>query len=152
MMVSRQETQRALLTPGEIMQLPATDEIVMVSGAPPVRAKKLRYFEDGNFTCRVLPPASVSREASPASHDWRETVACRAVTCRAVQGADNESDGGVELQPELDLPEARLPIDLATDEAPDIEDANVSEQDAHLRNLRRAVAIDRGDKNFLPDF
>jgi len=69
-----------------------------------------------------------------------------------VQGADNESDGGVELQPELDLPEARLPIDLATDEAPDIEDANVSEQDAHLRNLRRAVAIDRGDKNFLPDF
>jgi type IV secretion system protein VirD4 len=152
MMVSRQETQRALLTPGEIMQLPATDEIVMVSGAPPVRAKKLRYFVDGNFTCRVLPPASVSREASPASHDWRETVACRAVTCRAVQGADNESDGGVELQPELDLPEARLPIDLATDEAPDIEDANVSEQDAHLRNLRRAVAIDRGDKNFLPDF
>lgn len=152
MMVSRQETQRALLTPGEIMQLPATDEIVMVSGAPPVRAKKLRYFEDGNFTCRVLPPASVSREATPASHDWRETVAFRAVTWRAVQGAENESDGGVELQPELDLPEARLPVDLATDEAPDIEDANVSEQDAQLRNLRRAVAIDQGDKDFLPDF
>lgn len=43
MMVSRQETQRALMTPGEILQLPATDEIVMVSGVPPVRAKKLRY-------------------------------------------------------------------------------------------------------------
>jgi type IV secretion system protein VirD4 len=152
MMVSRQETQRALLTPGEIMQLPATDEIVMVSGAPPVRAKKLRYFEDGNFTCRVLAPASISREAGTAIHDWRETVGCRAVTCRAVQGADHESDGGVELQPELDLPEARLPVDLAADEAPDIEDANVSEQDAHLRNLRRAVAIDQGDKDFLPDF
>ncbi|KJS27182.1 MAG: conjugal transfer protein TraG [Hyphomonadaceae bacterium BRH_c29] len=152
MMVSRQETQRALLTPGEIMQLPATDEIVMVSGAPPVRAKKLRYFEDGNFTCRVLPPASISREATLASYDWRETVACRAVTCRAVQGADNESDGGVELQPELDLPEARLPVDLATKEAPDLDDADVSEQDAHLRNLRRAVAIDQGDKDFLPDF
>lgn len=35
------------------MQLSATYEIVMVSGAPPVLAKKLRYFRDGNFTKRV---------------------------------------------------------------------------------------------------
>jgi type IV secretion system protein VirD4 len=70
MMVSRQETQRALLTPGEIMQLPATDEIVMVSGAPPVRARKLRYFEDGNFAARVLPAASIMRASVAGSHDW----------------------------------------------------------------------------------
>ena len=35
LMVSRSETARQLLTPGEIMQLPPDDEIVMVAGIPP---------------------------------------------------------------------------------------------------------------------
>ena len=56
LMVSRQETARPLLTPGEVMQFSPEEEIVMVSGHPPVRARKLRYFEDRNFTARVLPP------------------------------------------------------------------------------------------------
>src|SRR3546814_3214356 len=59
-MVSRQETARALLTPGEVMQLPATDELVLVAGTPPIRATKLRYFEDGTFKARVLPPPTLS--------------------------------------------------------------------------------------------
>ncbi|TIY01359.1 MAG: conjugal transfer protein TraG, partial [Mesorhizobium sp.] len=54
-MVSRQETARPLLTPGEVMQLPPSDELVLVSGLPPIRAKKLRYYQDQNFTDRVLP-------------------------------------------------------------------------------------------------
>lgn len=55
LMVSRQETARPLLTPGEVMQLPPMDEIVMVAGTPPIRAKKVRYYEDRRFTERVLP-------------------------------------------------------------------------------------------------
>lgn len=54
-MVSKQETARALLTPGEVMQLPPQDELVLVSSLPPIRAKKLKYYEDRNFTRRVLP-------------------------------------------------------------------------------------------------
>jgi len=46
LMVSRSETARPLLTPGEVMQLPPTDEIVMVSGVHPIRAKKAWYFKD----------------------------------------------------------------------------------------------------------
>ena len=46
LMVSRQETARPLLTPGEVMQLPPDDELVLVSGVPPIRAKKVRYFRD----------------------------------------------------------------------------------------------------------
>ncbi|HCO1263088.1 TPA: conjugal transfer protein TraG, partial [Escherichia coli] len=56
LMVSRQETARPLLTPGEIMQLPPTDEIVMVAGTPPIRATKARYFEDARFQERILTP------------------------------------------------------------------------------------------------
>ena len=44
LMVSRQETARPLLTPGEVMQLPASDELVLVSGCPPIRARKARYL------------------------------------------------------------------------------------------------------------
>lgn len=74
-MVSRQETSRPLLTPGEVMQLPPTDELILISGLPPIRAMKLRYYEDRNFTARVLP-APVLAEGSYADRpevradDW----------------------------------------------------------------------------------
>ncbi|MDP3461000.1 MAG: IncP-type conjugal transfer protein TraG, partial [Hyphomonas sp.] len=52
-MVSQQETQRPLLTPGEVMQMPATDALVMIASTPPIRATKLKYFLDRNFTVRT---------------------------------------------------------------------------------------------------
>ncbi|MCH4559208.1 conjugal transfer protein TraG [Mesorhizobium jarvisii] len=72
LMVSRQETARQLLTPGEIMQLPPTDEIVMVAGAPPIRAKKARYYEDVRFRDRVLPPPELSRSEPAHLDDWSD--------------------------------------------------------------------------------
>lgn len=70
LMVSRQETARQLLTPGEIMQLPATDEIVMVAGTPPIRARKARYYEDVRFRERVLSPPELSRPEKARPDDW----------------------------------------------------------------------------------
>ncbi len=61
LMVSRQETARPLLTPGEVMQLPATDELVLVSGCPPIRARKARYYEDRRLTERLLPAPKPER-------------------------------------------------------------------------------------------
>jgi len=76
-MVSRQETARQLLTPGEVMQLPANEELILISGLPPIRAQKLRYFEDSNFTSRVIPPPALSGPNHPfgdcpphRSDDW----------------------------------------------------------------------------------
>ena len=69
-MVSRQETARPLLTPGEVMQLPPTDELVLVSGLAPIRAQKLRYFEDRNFNTRVTPPPALSRWPLYRSTTW----------------------------------------------------------------------------------
>jgi type IV secretion system protein VirD4 len=71
LMVSRSETARALLTPGEIMQLPPDDEIVMVAGVQPVRAKKARYYQDKRMTARLQPPPKVeSGVKEPRSDDW----------------------------------------------------------------------------------
>ena len=44
---------RPLLTPGEILQFPKDQALVLASGCPPIKAGKLRYFEDRNF--REMP-------------------------------------------------------------------------------------------------
>jgi type IV secretion system protein VirD4 len=152
MMVSRQETQRALLTPGEIMQLPATDEIVMVAGAPPIRARKLRYFEDGNFTARVLPAASIVRPCAAGSHDWLGRVLRAPLPKSRTRSEDPEGDGGLGLRPELGERPARLPDDLAGEILPDEEEDISPEQEGHLQTVRRAAAMDQGDEDILPDF
>ena len=70
LMVSRSETARQLLTPGEIMQLPPDEEIVMVAGIPPIRATKARYFEDTRFRERVLSPPDLTRPEGTRADDW----------------------------------------------------------------------------------
>jgi type IV secretion system protein VirD4 len=74
MMVSRQETSRPLLTPGEVMQLPSDEEIVMISGQPPIRAKKLRYYADRNFVERVGESKRSRTKTEPQRHDWADRV------------------------------------------------------------------------------
>ena len=74
-MVSRQETARQLLTPGEIMQLPASDEIILLSGCPPILAKKLLYYADRNFVERLrTPPLQGKRLPARRSDDWKDQV------------------------------------------------------------------------------
>lgn len=62
LMVSRSETARPLLTPGEIMQLSPDDEIVMVSGTRPIRAKKARYYEDAYLIERIMKAEDPPKE------------------------------------------------------------------------------------------
>jgi type IV secretion system protein VirD4 len=64
-MVSRQEVPRALLTPGEVMQLPPSDALVMTGGAPPIRAQKIRYFSEPVFQARLRPPISFNPPHGP---------------------------------------------------------------------------------------
>src|SRR5215813_6691655 len=71
LMVSRQETSRPLLTSGEVMQLSPSEEIVMISGVHPVRARKVRYYEDAQFQSRVLrPPGNVPVNLVAQQDDW----------------------------------------------------------------------------------
>ena len=83
LMVSRQESARALLTPGEVMQLPPSDEIVMVAGIHPIRARKARYYEDVRLTERIMPPPSIPHVDKLPADDW----SARAVPERPVLDA-----------------------------------------------------------------
>ena len=104
-MVSRQETARPLLTPGEVMQLPPSDELVLISGLPPIRAKKLRYFEDRNFLERILPtPDPANLTLPPVADDWRGQVRptdARLVSALARELDSNDVDGGLHRHPAL---------------------------------------------------
>ena len=73
--VSEQETARPLLTPGEILQLPADEGLLLVSGVAPIRAQKLQYYADRNFLARRLPPPTLTSggyaDTPPIrTHDW----------------------------------------------------------------------------------
>ena len=68
--VSSQETPRPLMTPGEVLQLPTDAALVLVSGTPPIRARKLTYYTDRNFTDRCLPPPALVRPERVDRDDW----------------------------------------------------------------------------------
>ncbi|KQW72231.1 conjugal transfer protein TraG [Phenylobacterium sp. Root77] len=108
LMVSRQETARPLLTPGEVMQLPAHEELVMVAGAPPIRARKARYYRDRRLAERIgMAPASTI--AGPTAHDWREIAGPAPGTPAEAGGGEAEAEGGLRRAPEIDQGAERPP-------------------------------------------
>ena len=135
------------------MQLASTDEIVMVSGAPPVLAKKLRYFEDRNFTRRVLPAAAVEWRWDRAPENWTGKVAAPVAADLGEQHA--ETDGlslKLTQEPEHELEAEPAPLVPEPDVSAGIEEAADPSDDRILETVRRAVAADRGDPGFLPEF
>ncbi|MDA9528513.1 conjugal transfer protein TraG [Bradyrhizobium sp. CCBAU 25338] len=105
LMVSRQETARPLLTPGEVMQLPPADEIVMVAGTPPIRVKKVRYYEDRRFTERVLAPPDPAKSGRSSRTDGWSALTPQtpdAVLLDEIQKAQQDAaNSGLRREPEL---------------------------------------------------
>jgi type IV secretion system protein VirD4 len=155
LMVSRSETARQLLTPGEIMQLPPTDEIVMVAGTPPIRAKKARYYEDRRFTERVLPPPELVSPAPRQSDDWSalSLPVSRGSTIEAVMIDDEDpTQSEHRQQPELSRVnpvEKRVPIENEFDplsyDGSDDETARSQRLTRVMRGIARQVSMDPGD-------
>ncbi|RWQ75665.1 MAG: conjugal transfer protein TraG [Mesorhizobium sp.] len=105
LMVSRSETARPLLTPGEVMQLPPSDEIVMVAGTPPIQAKKARYYEDERFKERVLPPPDPEKSGRSVRKDnWSALSlqkASPALLTEAEKAEQDAANSGLRREPEL---------------------------------------------------
>ena len=105
LMVSRSETARPLLTPGEVMQLPPADEIIMIAGAPPIRAKKARYYEDARFKERVLPPPDPAKSGqSSQAGGWSALKPQTPDVALLAEVEKTESDAansGLRREPEL---------------------------------------------------
>jgi len=156
LMVSRQETARPLLTPGEIMQLPPTDEIVMVAGTPPIRATKARYFEDVRLQERILTPPDLSAPLapSPSTDDWSGRVVA-AENRSATSGNEAEGDpanAGIRREPELPEHEEIVAPPAAPaqefdilDDEPDVDAAKARAMRQRMRMVARQVAMNPDD-------
>jgi len=142
-MVSRQETARQLLTPGEVMQLPSDEELVLVAGAPPVRAKKLRYYSDRNFTSRVKQPPFGCGEIGKGpghtpqarSNVWGITAAYvhEDLMAKVSGGGETESDGGRAQS--ATLPDRSKPAPKPRVESPEKTGPDTAAEDAVLSGL-----------------
>ncbi|HFT6689982.1 TPA: type IV secretory system conjugative DNA transfer family protein, partial [Pseudomonas aeruginosa] len=159
LMVSRQETARPLLTPGEVMQLPPEDAVVMVSSVAPIRAKKLRYYVDANFKDRVLPPPvlAVGRyaDAPPARPDDWSGLAIPAVptapTSVSADGPGGTDDGGPRRQLELSETVAYEPeLDACANDLELLDDDDLAlplpgQLDPAMQRTARLASLDPND-------
>jgi type IV secretion system protein VirD4 len=147
LMVSRQETARPLLTPGEVMQLPADEALVQVSGVPPIRATKVRYYLDRDLAGRVDdPPAKPARLPSPAP-GWTMVIGAGQ---GASTGPGREADeGGLRIEQELDAPAESPPAEVVPEAwlEPEIDadDLSQAEQARRFRAAARVAALDPDD-------
>jgi type IV secretion system protein VirD4 len=156
LMISRQETARPLLTPGEIMQLPPDDEIVMISGSAPVRAKKARYYEDPELAGRILPPPrssggnAVLRPPAPNMsqvNTWSGAIASAPTAAET----DDPDNAGIRREPELPdheeiVPEPRKPVQ-EFEPVEDEPDDDAQRQRIMQRNFgsARQISLDADD-------
>ena len=121
------------------MQLPPSDEIVMVAGTPPIRATKARYYEDTRFIERVLPPPDLVDVDASGKDDWSSL---------AVPTQDDELEPVSETRPEDEDPKASerrhqpelaqpQPVDRQTPLENEFEfDPPDDEEDGAIRNRR----------------
>ncbi len=56
------ETQRALLLPQEVIQLPRDEQIVLIESQPAIRCKKIFYFKTKFFTSRLLKKIEIPHQ------------------------------------------------------------------------------------------
>ncbi len=156
LMVSRSETARALLTPGEVMQLPPTDEIVMIAGTPPIRAKKARYYEDARFRERVMQPPDPARLGRPRRSDsWSTVLPQKVDPVPAAADVPDSANAGLRREPEL--PEHVAIAKETADQKPAEEFAHILDDEPEdtvrqrqalrrqITGLARQVALDPGD-------
>jgi type IV secretion system protein VirD4 len=143
-MVSRQETARPLLTPGEVMQLPHDDELVLVSGCHPIRAKKARYYEDQQLQARILPPptpaagtkvdCNAGRPIPAAKHDWQGAVVAPPST-----DTEDPANAGIRREPELPEHEDIVTAPRKPTQEFDLPDDEADDDAQRLRVLQRQV-------------
>nr|WP_255367437.1 type IV secretory system conjugative DNA transfer family protein [Caulobacter sp. UNC279MFTsu5.1] len=148
LMVSRQETARPLLTPGEVMQLPPDQAVVQVSGLAPIRAQKIRYYADPRLAERVqAPPRDLSAISADTPTEWAQVIEGASGKARSSEGGD---EGGLKLEPELPGLEDPAPT-TPPDEAPWSEpedgddESQQAEQARRFRSAARQAALDPDD-------
>jgi type IV secretion system protein VirD4 len=156
LMISRSETSRPLLTQGEILQLPEHQEIVLMSGAPPILAEKARYYTDPQFQMRLLPAPDPKtlRPDRPPDDDWNgPTPPGGPYPKPNPPSKPDPANAGARREPELPLHvDIARPKRAATKEFDFSEGASADDDAVRIEKLRtrmqgaaRQASLDPGD-------
>ncbi|MBV8358893.1 MAG: type IV secretory system conjugative DNA transfer family protein, partial [Deltaproteobacteria bacterium] len=88
--ISEQKIRRALITPGEVLELPTTKALIFKRGAKPILADQFIYYRDARFDrwSKLAPPAH--------SDPIREETEILAIATTATKEPESEA---VELTP-----------------------------------------------------
>jgi len=135
----------------------------------PIRAKKLRYYEDRNFRGRLVPPPTLADGPYPdrpksRPDDWSGIV--RAPDSRLGEAAAEAragDDGGLQQQRHPGLVEAVVKkaepprqldlLGLDKDDTDPVTDKHVMDRAGTTGTLIRAHTIDQGrDRDTVPGF
>ncbi len=159
-MVSRQETARQLLTPGEVMQLSPDEELVLLSGLAPIRAGKLRYYADANFIERrlaapMLAAGQYADRPDARPDEWADRVGMEdARLAEIAEEAASADESGPQQQRQpgstgghsLSVEEEKAPeIVPATDDDDVAGDKRAMEQAQAMTPVARGFAFDDSD-------
>jgi type IV secretion system protein VirD4 len=139
------------------MQLPATEEVMMAAGYPPIRARKARYFEDGQLKQRIVAPPEPGRAVVGrlTQDDWSNRPTVEPAAAERAPGANHAAgNGGLRWEAEVEPPD--LAAAGAPDRRPEIaasaigpemdEDADeVSALQARFGRVARQAALDPDD-------
>jgi type IV secretion system protein VirD4 len=128
----------------------------MVSGVRPVRARKVRYYEEPEFQSRILkPPRAVPIDKIARSDEWsgRSAIAPSVKLLAALKKKVRDQNGGIRREPELpqqeevvlSSPLAEYEFDAARDEG-DADAVQAMALNRSMQGLARAVSLDPDDK------
>ena len=130
------------------MQLPPSEAIVQVSGVPPIRATKVRYYLDAELVGRVAdPPGDREPLNADGTAEWTSTIGISGGAGNGSGGAADE--GGLRIEPEFEAPVEVVPEPPAPDAwldlEPDTDESAQAEQARRFRAAARQASLDPDD-------
>ena len=145
---------------------PPTDEVVLVSGTPPIRAHKARYYEDSRLKSRILRPPTLTTASggtygdrlATQADDWTTLplpdpgAAAAGVSVAGFLADDDPANGGIRREPELPEHEAIVseqpkpaPDFALVEDEPDDDAVRAKVLNQSFRTVARQAALDPAD-------
>ncbi|AZL15671.1 type IV secretory system conjugative DNA transfer family protein [Rickettsiales endosymbiont of Stachyamoeba lipophora] len=118
------QTQRALLLPQEVINLPRDDQIVLIESFPPIKSKKIRYYDDKFFTKRLLPPIVIPQQEPYDPNKFRSTATKKEdgkseennISNNLLEDAESPADTVQTTQPDLPQNDDDFKFDFELDD------------------------------------
>lgn len=123
--ISESQQSRELLKPQEVRQLPTTAAVLIVENCRPVRAEKIRYYEDKALSGRVRTAPEVQRLDIVAHQQWQATrlteTVSRPVTAEDLKAGKPEDLANLDVDfDDVEVPKGNLNDEQVDDLVGDI--------------------------------